>query len=231
MNKIFNLSKNTLRTGLLFSGTIMAIFVFSFFGIQSASATITSTLDLGSTGSEVTELQTYLATNPSVYPSGLVTGYFGQLTKAGVERFQADQGIVSSGTPATTGYGRVGPVTLAALNQKMNGYVGGDKTSPVIQSLNVSASNTSVNMNWYTNENSAAIVYYSTSSIPMTEASPTKGVYIGGTSVLVSTNLQTAHSTTIVGLTPNTYYNYVVYVRDGSGNESITWPSSFRTSN
>ena len=71
MKKI-NLQKNILRTNLL-SGGIVAVLVFSLFGISAANAMITSSLDFGSTGLQVTELQTYLATNVNIYPEGLVT--------------------------------------------------------------------------------------------------------------------------------------------------------------
>src|SRR3989344_4747053 len=116
MNKIIHLQKNTSRLGLLSGVTAMVMVAVMFLGIQSAAAMITSQLDIGDRGSQVTELQTYLATNASIYPQGLITGYFGQLTKAAVERFQTTQGIVSNGTPATTGYGRVGPQTMSRIN-------------------------------------------------------------------------------------------------------------------
>jgi ABC-type transport system substrate-binding protein len=47
-----------------------------------------SDLKLGSTGQEVTALQTCLAKDSAVYPSGKVTGYFGSDTKAAVIKFQ-----------------------------------------------------------------------------------------------------------------------------------------------
>ncbi|MBI2035350.1 MAG: peptidoglycan-binding protein [Candidatus Liptonbacteria bacterium] len=67
------------------------------------------------TSEEVTKLQRYLAADPTLYPEGLVTGYFGSLTQTAVRRFQARNGIVSSGSPATTGYGVLGPKTRAAI--------------------------------------------------------------------------------------------------------------------
>ncbi|MCX6703216.1 MAG: fibronectin type III domain-containing protein [Candidatus Zambryskibacteria bacterium] len=196
-----------------------------------ADAAIARQLSLGISGSDITSLQTYLASDASIYPSGLVTGYFGQLTKAAVERFQTREGIVSSGTPATTGYGRVGPATLAALNQKMNGGVvfGSDNTAPFINSLSVGVTNTVATINWATNENAAAIVYYSTSPIPMIEGSATYAVTIGGSSLLVHQDLRTYHNATVANLQPNTTYYYVAYVRDGLGNETITWPATFTT--
>lgn len=43
------------------------------------------------------------------------TGYFGPVTEAAVRRFQETRGIVSGGTPATTGYGMVGPQTSRSI--------------------------------------------------------------------------------------------------------------------
>jgi len=82
----------------------------------TTSACFTKTLKLGMTDAEVTALQNALKGDTAIYPEGLVTGYYGQLSKAAVERFQAKYNIVSSGTPETTGYGLVGPKTRAQLN-------------------------------------------------------------------------------------------------------------------
>src|SRR3989344_8090240 len=133
MNKTTNLGGNTSRLGLLSIVAVMALLAVFSLGIQNAFAVITSQLDFGDRGPEVTELQAYLATSASIYPEGLVTGYFGQLTKAAVERFQTAQGIISQGTPATTGYGRVGPQTMARINARLGGgggNVGGDVYVP-----------------------------------------------------------------------------------------------------
>lgn len=90
-----------------------------------ASAQIATQLERGSEGMEVQKLQAFLAQFPDIYPSGLVTGYFGSLTEAAVQGYQCQEGIVCSGTPATTGYGRVGPETVAAINATFEGGVGG----------------------------------------------------------------------------------------------------------
>ena len=74
-------------------------------------------LGVGMTGDDVSNLQAYLKQFIELYPEGLVTGYFGQLTQRAVQRFQSAYGIVSSGDPATTGYGLVGPMTRAKLNE------------------------------------------------------------------------------------------------------------------
>jgi len=76
---------------------------------------IRRSLGLGSSGSDVTNLQQYLAQDPNIYPEGIVSGYFGTLTEKALQRWQAAHGIVSSGSPETTGYGAVGPRTRNAL--------------------------------------------------------------------------------------------------------------------
>jgi len=213
-------------------GAVIALsFVFSFFmPVDASAALLYRQLDLGARGSDVSDLQTFLSTNISIYPSGLVTGYFGQLTKAGIERFQTANGIVSAGTPASTGYGRVGPATMSVINQQMGGVsTSGDKYAPVISSLLLSYTNTAITMNWNTSESSSAIVYYSTTPISMIEGSATSAITVSGSSLLVHADLRSTHSATITGLQPNTTYFYVVYSRDGAGNETITWPSSFHT--
>lgn len=183
------------------------------------AAMLTRQLQQGMSGSDVSELQAFLAKDATIYPQGLVTGYFGTLTTSAVSNFQARNGIAT--------VGRVGPLTLAAINQQMNG----DNTSPAINSLNVNASSNSATFSWNTNENSSAVIYYSTSFPNMIEGSPTSGVTIGGSSYLVHTDLQSSHSAIINPLSPNTTYYYVIYVRDGAGNESVTWPATFHTAN
>lgn len=44
------------------------------------------------------------------------TDYFGPATMAALQAFQAANGIVSSGDPRSTGYGNLGPITLAKIN-------------------------------------------------------------------------------------------------------------------
>lgn len=68
---------------------------------------------------EVSDLQTVLKSDSSVYPEGLVTGYFGPLTEAAVKRFQIKYGIVASEDAYGAGY--VGPKTRAKLNELYGG--------------------------------------------------------------------------------------------------------------
>ncbi|PIR86259.1 hypothetical protein COU13_01975 [Candidatus Kaiserbacteria bacterium CG10_big_fil_rev_8_21_14_0_10_43_70] len=93
---------------------------------SGACPDITRGLSIGSEGADVTALQKYLASDPSIYPEAIISGYFGTLTQAAVGRWQASRGIVSSGTPDTTGYGSVGPRTREALRNCGGGGGGGN---------------------------------------------------------------------------------------------------------
>jgi PKD repeat protein len=83
--------------------------------ISGVCPSLSRVLKRGSVGVDVSSLQQFLAQDRSVYPEGLVTGYFGALTQSAVQRWQTKFGVVSSGSPATTGFGVVGPRTMAAI--------------------------------------------------------------------------------------------------------------------
>ena len=85
----------------------------------TSSGTLYRTLSRGITGSDVITLQTLLAKLD--YFQGQVTDFFGLKTEQAVQNFQKDNGIVSSGTPASTGYGSVGAKTRGKLLQ-LSGY-------------------------------------------------------------------------------------------------------------
>ena len=63
-------------------------------------------LNVGSRGTDVTELQKWLTAN--VLYSGPVTGYFGKLTQAAVKFYQEKNNLPS--------YGFFGPMTRALVN-------------------------------------------------------------------------------------------------------------------
>lgn len=92
--------------------------------------TITRTLDLGSTGADVTELQTFLA-DEGLLARTDITGRFNITTENAVKAFQRREGIVSSGTARTTGYGVVGPQTRAAI-ARIKASRGTPATTPAI---------------------------------------------------------------------------------------------------
>lgn len=87
-------------------------------GTNSSCVTLTRTLSAGSmdvyTGGEVSVLQRFLAQDSSLY-SGTVTGYFGSATAEALKRWQARNGVVTYGSPSSTGYGATGPATRRAL--------------------------------------------------------------------------------------------------------------------
>ncbi|PIR47129.1 MAG: hypothetical protein COV07_00435 [Candidatus Vogelbacteria bacterium CG10_big_fil_rev_8_21_14_0_10_45_14] len=233
MNNIISMQWSKKDTAYFVGATSVAIIVAIFLLTQSASAAITAQLDMGDRGTEVTELQVYLAANPSLYPSGLVTGYFGQLTKAGVERFQTLHGIASSGTPATTGYGRVGPRTISALNLRLGG-MGADVHAPSITSVNVSTGTNSAAVAWGASEMARGKLYYSTSPLRLSNTFDATGfssgeIIVNGTLASYDGIAKMSHLTNIDGLTPNTTYYYLALVLDASNNVSITKPAFFVT--
>lgn len=71
-------------------------------------------LQLGNSGEDVHQLQMFLKSQgKDIYPEGLITSYFGSLTKRAVERFQVKYDIAN---PGEAGYGLVGPRTRAKIN-------------------------------------------------------------------------------------------------------------------
>lgn len=74
-----------------------------------ASYTFSNYLTVGSTGADVTALQSWLVSNGFLtMPAGVSMGYFGSLTKAAVIAYQASVGLPNTGF--------VGPLTVAKLN-------------------------------------------------------------------------------------------------------------------
>ncbi len=227
-------------------GSVAVLGVVALFFLSSAltasAASLASTLDVGSTGTDVAVLQTYLAMDTELYPEGLVTGYYGPLTRAAVERFQCREEIVCAGDALSTGYGRVGPLTRARLNELMvdldivpvvssgvaTGTGGadlvntGDTTAPIIQPELVSAADTTATIAWMANEPAYARVYFST-MLP---------IYLTrGARFAEGTVFGPVQQVTLAGLTPNTTYYYVRESRDMTGNTTLTLAKSFMTGN
>lgn len=72
-------------------------------------------LSRGSRGTDVTALQMFLI-GQGMLSNDSATGFFGLLTERAVQAWQSKRAIVSSGTPATTGWGALGPRTRSALS-------------------------------------------------------------------------------------------------------------------
>ena len=93
-------------------------------GQPSGGGVLTKDLKQGMTDPEVSSLQSGLKLDSAVYPEGLVTGYFGSLTKAAVIRFQekyASEVLAPVGLSAGTGY--VGSMTRTKFNALYGGVV------------------------------------------------------------------------------------------------------------
>lgn len=88
---------------------LMATVLVSFATpVRAQSVNFTSDLTIGSTGAQVTALQTFLIGKGFTIPAG-ATGYFGAQTRAAIAAFQSANGIA----PAV---GYFGPVTRAKVN-------------------------------------------------------------------------------------------------------------------
>ncbi len=227
------------------SSLVLVLFAFPFF-VQKAEALspISSSLDIGSTGADVSTLQTFLAQDTSIYLQGLVTGYFGSLTSAAVKNFQNKYGI--------SAVGRVGPQTMAKINELIanggfgNGSMGGTTSmgpgqAPAISSVATSLSTqntgtTTVNgavVSWQTDRPTTGKVFYSATPIIASEPdSPTVQPTIGG-NVVSDNTITNSHSVTLTNLwtSGNTSpYYYMVEAVDANGYVSVTWPTLLNSS-
>lgn len=200
---------------------MLAVAVFGW-GVQGASAAgaVTTQAGVGSSGVNVSNLQGFLASNPLIYPQGLVTGYFGQLTANAVSAFQAafDLPVV----------GRVGPLTLSAINRVMVMGRGLDISGPNMSGMVARLSPRQVTVSWTTNEAATAKVFYDTRPISTREASrgftePT----ISSAYVTVSSVLTNNQGITIQNLVPGTQYYYIAESVDASGNVSVSSQATF----
>ena len=72
-------------------------------------AEIVAHVGQGSQGDDVRRLQEWLSRDTSLYPGGQITGYYGNMTREAVKRFQRKHGIEATGW--------VGPKTLKKLNE------------------------------------------------------------------------------------------------------------------
>lgn len=98
--------------------------VFSYSVAGAANYNFTTSLTLGSTGPEVTALQSMLVSKGYLtMPAGVAYGYFGTLTQQAVAKLQMANGI----TPAA---GYFGPITMAKVNtwSADGGATGGSTT-------------------------------------------------------------------------------------------------------
>jgi peptidoglycan hydrolase-like protein with peptidoglycan-binding domain len=194
-------------------GTILALVTSNFVFVYADS--INRQLQYGMTGSDVGTLQTFLLRDSTIY-TGPVTNYFGPATRAAVIRFQIAHGL--------SAVGRVGPQTLALINQMLGGLGGtviSASSTKMISSVATSTSNGMTNLTWNTYNPGRGVVYFS--QYPLDTYEHENSVTISG-SIVQDNNLGTSHSVQIPNLLPNTTYYYTIYTTDASGNVQMTWP-------
>lgn len=235
------------KTSGIVAGISLCLFLllFTLFTPQAfALNTISTSLDVGSRGADVTTVQTFLAQDASIYPSGLVTGYYGSLTRSAVTRFQTRYGI--------SAIGRVGPQTRAKINELIvNGGFssGGGNTSTSkapyiyagVTSLSTPSGSTgglassTVALSWQTDESARGKVFYGTSPFSLTESmNSTTEPSIGGASIIMTDDTYTTSKTVYLnnlwptGSSPSSYY-YMIEAIDVNGNVSVTWPRVFNS--
>jgi hypothetical protein len=75
---------------------------------------LTGPIQLNTTNTQNRILQFLLAGDKEIYPEGLITGYYGPLTKAAVQRFQLKYGVTTATDPY---YGYAGPATRAKVRE------------------------------------------------------------------------------------------------------------------
>lgn len=189
--------------------------------VSSASAlSLYRQLQIGMSGSDVRELQSYLAQNSSIYPEGIISGYFGNLTREAVRRFQAIAGISQ--------VGRVGPQTMTALNSGNFINSNGNTIAPFIQNVNVNSVFGGSSISWSTDELSKGKIYYSTSPLQVYETY-TDVQATGAQVSSVDVNFSNTHNVNLTGLQSGMNYYYMIYVTDQDGNVSVSVPwNTFR---
>ena len=210
------ITKTTL-TRALFGSTALLLAIGFILPGQANAALLTSQLDLGATGANVTSLQTFLAASASIYPEGIVSGYFGSMTSAAVARFQTANGLAS--------VGRVGPATLLTINAQMtnNGMIttGYDDSAPIMYTPTITSTSNSATFAWSTNESAHDRVMFGTTwpFLYATAQSVTANGYGTNTSITVN------------GLQAHSQYYYVLESVDASGNTTWTVGHPVNTQN
>jgi len=202
----------TIQKNLTTATTFVAALLSLFLVVSTVyAATLSGQLQFGDTGSDVSALQTFLAADSSIYPEGLVTGYFGSLTQSAVMRYQSAHGI----SPV----GRVGPVTLASINGFGTGG-SDDVNAPFTTSVGASAGSNSATITWLNNEPVFGAVMYGT-NWPF--------LYATAPSVKSTSGFSSSQAAIVTGLQSRTTYFYVLESTDVAGNLSYTIGNTFTT--
>ncbi len=216
-----------MKTRTVLASLLAAPLALALFAGVAYADTLTRQLDQGMSGADVSSLQTFLAQDNTIYPQGLVTGFFGPLTFAAVSNFQSRNGIAT--------VGRVGPITLAAINEQMGSGMSGTTSStvegagkatnvgatqPILSSLAVTSTTNSATVTWTSSVPATAKVWYSTNPSFNVNTAPSA----------TTAGFTTAENVVISNLQGNTTYYYAVESLDAQGN--FSWSqvgNSFKT--
>jgi peptidoglycan hydrolase-like protein with peptidoglycan-binding domain len=213
----------------------------------------------GMTGEDVKLLQEILATDPDIYPEGLITGYYGNLTKNAVKRFQKVAGLEQ--------VGNVGPQTLSKLNELLAAGAGNSGKVPpglliapgirkkvdieILKPLpgqilppgiakklsgELPGEDTTppvISEVTVSNRTEPSVkitwVTNENSDSKVYYDTATPLVVSTSTPVVSSTDLVLNHEITLSGLTPNTTYYFIVSSTDKKGNNEISAQGAFST--
>lgn len=94
-------------------------------------------LSQGDSGEDVTMLQEIM--HELGFLTQSATGFFGPLTEKAVQSYQGARGIVSAGTPQTTGFGKVGPATRAKLNEESGSQAPATAPATTVSPISITA--------------------------------------------------------------------------------------------
>lgn len=194
-------------------------------------------LRIGMTSEEVKRLQEILATDPDIYPEGLITGYFGKLTEKAVKMFQKkvcleEVGLVGPKTlwkinelltEGAGSSGKIPPGLLIApgIQKKLCATSTPDIIAPIISNVVATSTiATSTQITWVTDEKANSKVWYSIST-PL--------VITTSTLAVSSSDFVLNHSLTLSNLTASTTYHYLISSTDKSGNIATTTEKLFTT--
>jgi peptidoglycan hydrolase-like protein with peptidoglycan-binding domain len=179
-------------------------------------------LNTGSKSSDVIVLQKFLASNSNIYPAGVVSGYYGSMTKAAVTQFQLAYGLSADGVS--------GPMTSSKINSLISYGAGIDLYAPVLSSLSINESGTSANFSFNSNKPVKATIFYDTNPINWNSWDDSvQSLALPAISGIAETDntFSLTKQITLSNLSQNINYHYVLVLTDGSGNSTVTWPSTF----
>ena len=209
--------KNKTINSLSIIATAIALVAVPF---AASAATVSRNLAVGMSGADVSSLQTFLSHDDLYYPDGVVTGYFGPLTKAAVVNFQTYNNL-----PKT---GQIDAATLPVLDAKM-ALDGNGGPKAIISGVGVVAIPNSALIKFDTNEPAQGLVYFSTKPLAITEH--WNSVDVVANMVATDKDFHTSQGIVIKNLQPKTTYYYMVSATDKYNNVSVSMPGVFVTPN